>query len=129
MLNINSLPRAAREAHTIPGLTHSSLISIGKLWDAGCTAEFNHEKVVIKYNNRHILEGPRDTRTGLWRIPMNPTSTKPTTNKTQQCNGAYTTQSIPELIKFLHATAFSPTKMIWLKAIKQGFYQSWPGVV
>jgi hypothetical protein len=59
---------------------------------------------------------------------MNPTSTEKTTNKTQQCNNVYRTQSIPDLIKFLHATAFSPTKATWLKAIKQGFSQSWPGL-
>jgi hypothetical protein len=59
---------------------------------------------------------------------MNPMPIKQTTNKTQQCNNAYRTQSIPELIKFLHATVFSPTKTTWLKAIKQGFFQSWPGL-
>jgi hypothetical protein len=126
MLNLRDLPTAAREAHTIPGLSHSSLISIGKLCDAGCTAEFDNTKVIVKFNNKNIIEGPRDTRTGLWRIPM--TSPPSTPNTTQQCNSAYTTQSIPELIKFLHATAFSPTKMTWLKAIKKGFYQSWPGI-
>jgi hypothetical protein len=57
LLNLNELPRAAREAPTIPGLTHSSLISIGTLCDAGCTAEFNQTKVVVKYNNNNILEG------------------------------------------------------------------------
>jgi hypothetical protein len=128
LLNINELPRAAREAHTIPGLTHSSLISIGTLCDAGCTAEFDQTKVVVKYQNKNILEGPRDTRTGLWRIPMNLTPTEQTVNTTQQCNNAYKTQSIPDLIKFLHATTFSPTKNTWLKAIKQGFFQSWPGL-
>jgi hypothetical protein len=128
LLNLNELPRAAREAHTIPGLTHSSLISIGTLCDAGCTAEFDQTKVVVKYNNNNILEGQRDNQTGLWRIPMNPTTIKQTTNTKQQCNNAYRTQSIPELIEFLHATAFSPTKTTWLKAIKQGFFQSWPGL-
>jgi hypothetical protein len=101
---------------------------IGTLCDAGCTAKFDQTKVVVKYNNKNILEGPRDNRTGLWRIPMNPTPTEQTTNKTQQCNNAYRTQSIPDLIKFLHATAFSPTKATWLKAIKQGVFQSWPGL-
>jgi hypothetical protein len=35
---------------------------------------------------------------------------------------------MPELIKFLHATAFSPTKTTWIKAIKNNFFQSWPGL-
>jgi hypothetical protein len=59
---------------------------------------------------------------------MNPAPTEQTTNKTQQCNSAYKTQSIPDLIKSLHATAFSSTKATWLNAIKQGFFHSWPGL-
>jgi hypothetical protein len=35
------LPVQAWEAHIIPGLTHSSLVSIVKLCDAGCEAHFN----------------------------------------------------------------------------------------
>jgi hypothetical protein len=128
LLNLKQLPIAAREAHTIPGLTHSSFISIRILCDAGCTAEFDHNKVVVKHNNKTILEGPRDNQTGLWRIPMDPSPTKHPAAKIQHCNNAYRTQSIPDFVKFLHATAFSPTKATWLKAIKQGFYQSWPGL-
>jgi hypothetical protein len=58
---MNELPVAAQEAHTVPGLTHISLISIGTLCDAGCTAEFDHTKVVVKYNNKNILEGKKET--------------------------------------------------------------------
>ena len=35
-----SLPEEAREGHIIPSLTHSSLVSTGKLCDAGFTAYF-----------------------------------------------------------------------------------------
>jgi hypothetical protein len=59
---------------------------------------------------------------------MVPSYLIPTATKQQHCNNAYKTQSIPKLIQFLHATAFSPTKTTWLDAIKQGFFQSWPGL-
>jgi hypothetical protein len=60
---------------------------------------------------------------------MGPRPTEQTADTIQHwCNNAYRTQSIPDLITFLHATAFSPTKTTWLKAIQQGFYQSWPGL-
>jgi hypothetical protein len=31
-------------------------------------------------------------------------------------------------MKFLHAAAFSPVKSTWLKAIKMGFFNTWPGL-
>ena len=34
----------------------------------------------------------------------------------------------PELAKYYHAACFSPVKSTWLKAIKQGFFKSWPGL-
>jgi hypothetical protein len=32
------------------------------------------------------------------------------------------------LINYLHATAFSPVKSTWIKAIKNGNFSSWPGL-
>ena len=64
-LAIPQLPSNAREAHIIPGLTHSSLISIGKLCDSGCIATFNQRDVKITKNNELLLTGNRDHHTGL----------------------------------------------------------------
>lgn len=129
-LALPQLPKPARDAHILPGLTHSSLISIGKLCDAGCTANFDAHKVVIRKENNTLLQGTRDLQTGLWRFPLTntPTMQKSTAPLEQQINSAYDFTSIPALIKFLHATAFSPVKSTWLKAIKSGFFQSWPGI-
>jgi hypothetical protein len=128
-LDLPQLPQAARDAHILPGLTHSSLISIGKLCDAGCTAIFDEHKIIIQKETNTILKGTRDLRTGLWRFPLaNGPTTQKSTTKLQQLNSAYDFTSIPALIKFLHAAAFSPVKSTWLKAIKNGFFQSWPGL-
>jgi hypothetical protein len=130
-LALPQLPEAALDAHILPGLTHSSLISIGKLCNAGCTAIFNAQTVTINKNNTTLLHGNCEFRTGLWQFPLtNPTTPHEATPKsTPQCNSAYHTTNIPALIKFLHSTAFSPVESTWLKAINKGFFQSWPGII
>jgi hypothetical protein len=65
-LALPQLPEAALDAHILPGLTHSSLISIGKLCNAGCTAIFNAQTVTINKNNTTLLHGNCEFRTGLW---------------------------------------------------------------
>ena len=129
-LSLPQLPDKAREAHIIPGLTHSSLVSIGKLCDEGCEATFNKKEVHIIKDNEIILTGQRDLHTGLWRIPLTDATTNniPKAPASLQCHNAYQTNKIPELIQFLHATAFSPVPTTWIRAIQRGFFQSWPGL-
>ena len=43
-------------------------------------------------------------------------------------NSAYHTKSLPDLVAFLYAAAFSPSTNTWLNAIKKGVFQSWPGL-
>ena len=70
LLYLPQLPLQARDAHLLPGLSHISLLSIGKLCDAEFTAQFDNNNVTIDHNNKIILHGTRDFRTGLWRIPL-----------------------------------------------------------
>jgi hypothetical protein len=118
------------DAHVIPALTNSSLVSIGQLCDASCKAIFDATQVIITHKNQLIISGQRDKRTGLWQLPLKPIEVQPMTfeNTYHTCNSAYTMDTMPELIKFLHATAFSPTKATWLKATKHNFFQSWLGL-
>jgi hypothetical protein len=154
-LSLPQLPITAREAHILPGLAHSSLVSIGKLCDAGCEAKFDNQEVVITKNNINLLRGQRDRCTGLWRIPLtnNEESTITSNRPTMECNNAtnippnkmhskpdatighntvcynaYQHHRIPELIQYLHTAAFSPVPSTWIAAIQRGFYQSWPGL-
>jgi hypothetical protein len=122
-LALPQLPDNAREAHILPGLTHSSLVSIGKLCDAGCQATFDETKVVITHNNNNnnntLITGHRDLHTGLWRLPLQLTAS-PTTSQlySQLCNNAYQTNNLADLITYLHAAAFSPTPSTWIPAIE-----------
>jgi hypothetical protein len=130
-LNLSQLPIQAREAHIIPGLSHSSLISIGKLCDEGCTATFTVNKVVITHDHQEVLVGTRDNTTGLWRIPLNNTNTsefpiQPTSS--HECHNAYQKHRLPELLQYLHAALFSPIPSTWIAAINRGFFLSWPRV-
>ena len=43
-------------------------------------------------------------------------------------NNILAQNSKPELSKYLYAALFSPTTSSQLKAIKQGFMKTWPGI-
>jgi hypothetical protein len=45
-----------------------------------------------------------------------------------QCNHAHDNNNQKDLINYLHAACFSPVKSTWIKAIKNGFLSSWPGL-
>jgi hypothetical protein len=129
-LDIPQLPNDARKAHIIPGLTHSSLVSIGTLCDAGCKATFDSTTVVITNNDEVVMTGPRDPRTRLWKLPMTPQPTTiPEFPKTLQCANVLQLQTgIRRMVKYLHAAAFSPIKATWMAAIVKGYYALWPGL-
>jgi hypothetical protein len=91
-LSLPQLPITARKAHILPGLAHSSLVSIGKLCDAGCEAKFGNQEVVITKNNINLLRGQRDRCTGLWRTPLtnNEESTITSNRPTMEYNNTTT---------------------------------------
>lgn len=62
-LNIPWLPAHITEAHTVPGLAHSSLISTKKFCDAGCRVTFDTDGCKVYYNKDLVLSGIRDERT------------------------------------------------------------------
>jgi len=50
-LNIPWLPDKMTEAHIVPGLSHTSLISIRKLCKAGCKVSFDKSECRVMHNN------------------------------------------------------------------------------
>ena len=108
------------KAHVLPDLSHS-LISIGRLCDAGCTATFDADKVVIHHQNQPVLTGPRDPN-GLWSLGTAPNYTKP------QANFTVHDAVSRDIIKFFHLALFSPTKSTLLKAIQNNHFIGWPGL-
>lgn len=69
-INLPQLPKQARKAFILPGLSNHSLLSIGTLCDADCEAKFTKTQVIISHNQQPILQGWRDMKTSLWNIPL-----------------------------------------------------------
>ena len=69
-LELATLSEEAREAQTPPGLSHISLMSIGKLCDAGCESSFNQNNMVVTEDEEVLLQGTRGPIQGLWRVPL-----------------------------------------------------------
>ena len=79
-LDISWLPNEMTEAHIVPGLAHSSLISTRKFCAAGCRVTFDQQECKVYHEGRLVLVGDRDEKTNLWRLPINPTP-KPTSDR------------------------------------------------
>jgi hypothetical protein len=134
-LLLPQLPLAATKAHIIPSLSTSSLLSVGQLVDANCSVTFDRTLVEVLHNNKRILEGVRNERNGLWTFDLQDNNShsdkdkKTTTNlKSEQAYNVYECTNKRDLVRFLHAAAFSPVQDTWLKAIRAGHFATWPGL-
>ena len=65
MLDLGALPTAAKQAHVLPGLAQHSLLSVGQMCDSGCAVTFTSKAVTVKHGQATILDGARDTTSGL----------------------------------------------------------------
>jgi hypothetical protein len=91
------------------------------------------------------LRGLLDQKANLWQIPLvhivlkNNTDTvllnKPPTEFLPDCpppieaiHNVYKLKMQPELVRYLDASAGFPTKPLWIEAIKNKQYTSWPGL-
>ena len=73
-LDIPWLPHEMTEAHIVPGLAHSSLISTKKFCEAGCKVVFDETECRVYYKGELVLSGGRDKKTEMWQLPINPVS-------------------------------------------------------
>eukprot|EP00970_Alexandrium_tamarense_P017799 scaffold11398_cov137-Alexandrium_tamarense.AAC.1 len=137
-LDIPWLPPAATKAHIVPGLAHTSLISIKQLCDNGCRVIYDDMACRVYYQHQLVWIGQQEPTMGLWILPLQPNRPNASNMTAYQqqyeaanlelANNAYTMTSKSELIKFLHQCAFSPTIPTWIKAIDNGQFSSWPGL-
>ena len=61
-LDIPWLPACATQAQIVPGLTHSSLISISKFCDAGITMTFNKTNCSVYDGAQPVLDGKHESK-------------------------------------------------------------------
>jgi len=124
----------ARVAEIIPGLTRS-LISINKMAENGYTTIFHpgtegatiHEPgtLTITTSAPPVLRGNKNNGDKLWTISTGWTKEK---RPKEEVANAYSLPSIEQTIKYLHAAAGYPTKETWIKAIRMGFFITWPSL-
>ena len=128
-LDVPALPAAARTAHIVPGLAHSSLVSIKVLCDAGCTVTYHGNHCFVKRDGRVIWMGHREPTTGLWVLPLRGDAKPPRSPAgapMESANNVYQMTSKEALVKFLHQCLFSPPKLTLLKALENNQLPTWP---
>ncbi len=129
MLPVPMLTSKARTTHILPQLHSASLISLGQLCDDDSKIYLNKKLLRAFKNNRPVLHGVRNNSDGLWDIEI-PYKLPPTRQSSKQLLSVIipnqTTRN--DLINFFHGACFSPLISTFLKAVKNGNFQSWPGL-
>ena len=129
MLLRQPLREGAREMNIVPGL-HSTLISVPKLADTNYITVFDKTKATIydatttdlTANKPPILEAPRCTTTGLWKLPLEPTQ------PIENVNAIFDLPSARQTLLWYHASAGFPPKESFIHAVRSGNYSTWPGL-
>ena len=136
-LNLPWLPPAATKVHIVPGVVHTSLVSIKTLCDAGCKVNYDANERRVNYKDTIVWRGQREPTTGVWVLQLDPNNNfmpeKPQNNpkaeeKAETANNAYTITSKGALIQYLHQCLFCLPKKTLLKAIVKNQFTTWPGL-
>ena len=145
----------ARDVHITPGITEISLLSTAKFANAGYTTIFDgdqvniydqHDDTITTASRAAILRGWREPgKSELFWIPLVPVisnnNTKTILVKQPPSEylparpppqdavfNVYELKTQPELVRYLHASAGFPTKLMWLCAVRNSQFASWPGL-
>jgi hypothetical protein len=113
------------------------LFSVPVLCDGDMEVTFRKTEMFVKdKNNNVVLQGKRDTATPLWFIPIvrhnvcHVEQLKAMRNSNPShpmAHSAYHQNTRPKLTAYLHACVSSVPPATWIKAIKKGWFDSWPG--
>ena len=125
------LSKKAKETAIFKDLNSASLISFGQLCDDDCQVLLDKHECRVTKENKLIMHGRRNKNDGLWDIPIGntPVHRKASPPIQQSINIIIRKDKTKlDLIRFLHASAFSPAKDTLIKAIKKHHFKSWPGL-
>ena len=110
-------------------------IGIGPICDANFTVVFKKQDVtVISPEGKPILQGWREKKLPhLWRFALKTNDSgeqkyTTTNQKRPEAHNVYDLPSVEALVRYMHAAAGFPVNSTWLKAIKNGNFESWPGL-
>ena len=111
--------------------------------------DYDANDVKIQTTRGTILRGWRVPSEGLWRFPLVKDACSTSNQNTDtgllaaspqevlkhlppptadSINNVYEIKTKPELVRYYHAAAGFPAKPTWLAAIKNGHYNTWPGL-
>ena len=129
-VDIPCLPKKARRAHIVPGLAHSSLISIKVLCEHGCTVLYKGDHCKV-YEGKLIWRSVKEPTTNLWVLPLKHDGLPITTKKERvrprhTANNIHHLTSRETLVRFLHQCLFSPPKRTMVKAVENNQLATWP---
>ena len=127
-MDIPWLPHSITEAHIVPGLSQSSLISTRKFCDAGCKVKFDETGYKVYYQGKLVMKGSKSNKTGLWHLPENPSeppddkNITEVTNKTLNssvthgaANSVYTLPYKQQQVKYMHQVFVAHQLLHWKK--------------
>ena len=123
-LNIPRVSVPAKSATIYPKITGSSLLSIGQLCDDNCTAVFTKTDMKVIKEKNVILKGTRNKDDGLWDVKLDDIP-PPTAKLNAIINKS---QSKSKLANYYHSCCYSPCISTLTQAIKNGNFDSWPGL-
>ena len=113
----------------------NTLIGVGPICDADCTVVLKKKDVtVLSPKGEPILQGWREEKLPrLWRVALssNKKQKEPYTTTSQnrpEASNVYDLPSMEALVRYMHTAAGFPVRSTWLKTIKNGNFNSWPGL-
>ena len=117
-----SLTALETNTHVFDDLPSASLISLGQLCDDNCIDILDKHKIQVIKESQVVMQGYRNLEDGLWDIPIK----KPFKHKALAIITREKTKI--ELIQYLHVCCSSPTPHIFLRAIKNENFLTFPGL-
>ena len=67
-LQLPFLIKQARQIHISPKMNTAPLISLGVLYDYGCTITLDKQEMSVHKNGQEIIKGTRNKKTGMWEV-------------------------------------------------------------
>ena len=122
------LTQAARTSHLFLQQQSGALIPIGKLCDDGFIAPFTATHISVVKDGLTMLEGNRSSTSGMWQINLTSNLKRPPSQQQPEALNDMSARSNPELSKWYHAALLSPVKKTLLQYIKNGHFNTWPGL-
>eukprot|EP00957_Ditylum_brightwellii_P141022 10743382-Ditylum_brightwellii.AAC.1 len=88
-----------------------------------------------RQNEHMLMYRPHNKQNGLWYLSLHTETSKmqPVAYSTQQhwqptCNNMYGLHVKQDMVQYLHAPCFSPVPSTWCKAIRRGYFATFPGL-